>query len=179
MFPSFFPVTSALVARGKSLCSVVIMLPHCRLKFFSPSCCHYMISPHLLKIPFSPDFNFSHFLLHASWFSNSKVMTSNAWQISPLSCLILPYTSVKIFHGVAKSQTRQSDFTFTFHFHALEKEMATHSSVLAWRILHLSTPDRQTYLHWASYFLPFLLVNRRMLVSEASFSLLFPPHRLL
>ena len=37
-------------------------------------------------------------------------------------------------HGVSKSQTRLSDFTFTFHFHALEKEMATHSSVLAWRI---------------------------------------------
>ena len=35
---------------------------------------------------------------------------------------------------VAKSQTRLSDFTFTFHVHALEKEMATHSSVLAWRI---------------------------------------------
>ena len=37
-------------------------------------------------------------------------------------------------HGVAKRGTRLSDFTFTFHFHALEKEMATHSSVLAWRI---------------------------------------------
>ena len=37
-------------------------------------------------------------------------------------------------HGVAKSQTRLSDFTFTFLFHALEKEMAAHSSVLAWRI---------------------------------------------
>ena len=37
-------------------------------------------------------------------------------------------------HGVAKSQTGLSDVTFTFHFHALEKEMATHSSVLAWRI---------------------------------------------
>ena len=37
-------------------------------------------------------------------------------------------------HGVAKSRTRLGDFTFTFHFHALEKEMATHSSVLAWRI---------------------------------------------
>ena len=37
-------------------------------------------------------------------------------------------------HGVAKSQARLSDFTLTFHFHALEKEMATHSSVLAWRI---------------------------------------------
>ena len=37
-------------------------------------------------------------------------------------------------HGVAKSRTRLSNFTFTFHFHALEKEMATHSSILAWRI---------------------------------------------
>ena len=37
-------------------------------------------------------------------------------------------------HGVAKSRTRLRDFTFTFHFHALKKEMATHSSVLAWRI---------------------------------------------
>ena len=37
-------------------------------------------------------------------------------------------------HGVAKSLTQLSDFTFTFHFHALEKEMATHSKVLAWRI---------------------------------------------
>ena len=37
-------------------------------------------------------------------------------------------------HGVAKSRTRLSDFTFTFHFLALEKEMATHSSVIAWRV---------------------------------------------
>ena len=37
-------------------------------------------------------------------------------------------------HGVTKSRTRLNDFTFTFHFHALEKEMTTHSSVLAWRI---------------------------------------------
>ena len=43
-------------------------------------------------------------------------------------------------HGVPKSQTRLSDFTFTFHFHALEKEMATHSSVLAWRILGTGEP---------------------------------------
>ena len=37
-------------------------------------------------------------------------------------------------HGVAKSQARLSEFTFTFHFHVLEKEMAAHSSILAWRI---------------------------------------------
>ena len=39
-----------------------------------------------------------------------------------------------VVHGVTKSQTRLSDFPFTFHFHSLEKEMATHSSVVAWRI---------------------------------------------
>ena len=44
-------------------------------------------------------------------------------------------------HGVAKTQTRLSGFTFTFHFHALEKKMATHSSVLAWRIPGTGEPD--------------------------------------
>ena len=43
-------------------------------------------------------------------------------------------------HGVTKSQTRLSDFTLTFHFHALEKEMATHSSPLAWRIPWMGEP---------------------------------------
>ena len=43
-------------------------------------------------------------------------------------------------HGVAKRQTRPSDFPFTFHFHALEKEMATQSSVIAWRILGTGEP---------------------------------------
>ena len=43
-------------------------------------------------------------------------------------------------HGDAKSRTRLSDFTFTFPFHALEKEMATHSSVLAWRIPGTAEP---------------------------------------
>ena len=43
-------------------------------------------------------------------------------------------------HGVAKSQTRLSDFSFTFHFHALEKAVATHSRVLAWRIPGTAEP---------------------------------------
>ena len=53
------------------------------------------------------------------------------------SCLANPMdggTWWAAVHGVARIWTRLSDFTFTFHFHALEKEMATHSSVLAWRI---------------------------------------------
>ena len=59
------------------------------------------------------------------------------------SCLENPMhrgASWAAVHGVAKSQIRLSDFTFTFHFHALEKEMATHSSVLAWRIPGAAEP---------------------------------------
>ena len=63
-----------------------------------------------------------------------------------------------VVHGVVKSRTRLSDFTFTFHFHALEKEMATHSSVLAWRIPRTGQPgglpplgsQSQTWLKWLS-----------------------------
>ena len=46
-----------------------------------------------------------------------------------------------VVHGVTKSRTRLSAFTFTFRFHALEKEMATHSSILAWRIPGTGEPD--------------------------------------
>jgi len=62
-------------------------------------------------------------------------------------------------HGVAEGRTRLSDFTFTFHFHALEKEMATHSSVLAWRIPGTGEPGGlssmgshrvRTWLKWLS-----------------------------
>ena len=45
-------------------------------------------------------------------------------------------------HGVAKSRRQLSDFTFSFHFHALEKEMETHSSVLAWGIPGTGEPGR-------------------------------------
>ena len=48
-------------------------------------------------------------------------------------------------HGAAKSRTQLSDFTFTFHFHALEEEMATHSSVLAWRIPGTGEPGGHPY----------------------------------
>ena len=70
---------------------------------------------------------------------DTRFMLSGEGNGTPLqySCLENPmdggawWTTV---HGVSKNQTWLSDFTFTFHFHALEKEMATHSSVLAWRI---------------------------------------------
>ena len=50
-------------------------------------------------------------------------------------------------HGVAKSRTQLSNFTFTFHFHTLEKQMATHSSVLAWRIPGTGEPGRSMGSH--------------------------------
>ena len=50
--------------------------------------------------------------------------------------------SMAAVHGVAKSWARLSDFTLTFHFHALEKEMATNSSILAWRIPGTEEPSR-------------------------------------
>ena len=49
-------------------------------------------------------------------------------------------------HGVVKSRTGLRDFTFTFHFHALEKQMATHSNVLAWRIPGTVEPDGLPYM---------------------------------
>ena len=80
----------------------------------------------------------------------SKILTTSQYNIGEgngtpfqVSCLENPidggawWASV---HGVAKSRTRLSNFTFTFHFHALEKEMATHSSVLAWRIPGTAEP---------------------------------------
>ena len=53
-------------------------------------------------------------------------------------------------HGVAKSRTQLSDFPFTFHFHALEKEMATHSSALAWRIPGTGEPGGLPSMGWHS-----------------------------
>ena len=50
------------------------------------------------------------------------------------------YRSLAMVHGVAKSWTRLSNFTFTFRFHALEKAMATHSGTLAWRIPGMGEP---------------------------------------
>ena len=58
--------------------------------------------------------------------------STRAWKI--------PWTEEAAVQGVVKSQTRLSDFTFTFHFLALEKEMATHSSIFAWRVPRTGEP---------------------------------------
>ena len=81
------------------------------------------------------------FLFKAEWYS----IVYGEGNGTPLqySCLENPMDGGAWWaavHGVAESRTRLSDFPFTFHFHALEKEMATHSSVLAWRILGTGEP---------------------------------------
>ena len=74
---------------------------------------------------------------HGQIGNSRRIRQRRQWHPTPV---LLPGKSMDggawwaAVHGVAKSQTRLSDFTFSFHFHALEKEMATHSSVLAWRI---------------------------------------------
>ena len=69
------------------------------------------------------------------------ITDSMAVSLSELRGLVMDREAWRAaIHGVAKSQTRLSNFTFTFHFHALEKEMATHSSVLAWRIPGMREP---------------------------------------
>ena len=79
------------------------------------------------------------FNIHYYKFSNNLLKTFREGYGTPLqySCLENPMDGGAWWatvYGVAKSRTRLSDFTFTFYFHALEKEMATHSSVLTWRI---------------------------------------------
>ena len=100
--------------------------------------------------------NFSFLLLYLLWWAVisylwcyycKTIMTDGEGNGTPLqhSCLENPKDRVAWWaavHGVSKSRTRLSDFTFTFHFHTLEKEMATHSSVLAWRIPGMGEPGR-------------------------------------
>ena len=105
------------------------------------------------------EYSFSKFLW-ASWLLHTfehKVyhwLMSKWWKLPPssgegngnplqYSCLENPMDGRAWWaavHGVAKSRTRLSDFTFTSHFHALEKEMATHSSILAWKIPGIGEP---------------------------------------
>ena len=95
----------------------------------------YTHVPSLLSSPFHP--------LHIPPFNFLVSLVLRRWHPTPV---LLPGKSMDggawwaAVHGVSKSRTRLSDFTFTFHFHALEKEMATHSSVLAWRIPRMEEP---------------------------------------
>ena len=82
----------------------------------------------------------------------SKYTKAVAPHSSPLAWKI-PWTEEPggaAVHGVMKSWTRLSDLTFTFHFHALEKEMATHSSILAWEIPWTEEPGGLYIVHGAA-----------------------------
>ena len=81
--------------------------------------------------------------LACEFYTNREKSRRRQWHPTPV---LLPGKSMDggawwaAVHGVAKSRTRLSDFTLTFHFHAFEKEMATHSSTLAWRIPGMGEP---------------------------------------
>ena len=96
-------------------------------------------------------FNFSHLdsramggkviKINASNYHNSVLFITGSILSKILVCFVeLGYIFESSLYGVARSRTRLSDFTFTFHFDALEKEMATHSSILAWRIPEMVEP---------------------------------------
>ena len=98
---------------------------------------------------FKPIFSLSSFtsikrLLSSSLHSAIRVVSSAYGNPLQYSCLENPMDGGAWWaavHGVVKSRALLSDFTFTFHFHALEKEMATHSSILAWRIPGMEEPS--------------------------------------
>ena len=103
----------------------------------------FSLNKNLLEIYIVPDvkyYNLKKSLLSMTLYSlHMSSISYGESNGTPLqySCLENPMdggASKAAVPGVAKSRTRLSDFTFTFHSHALEKEMATHSSVLAWRI---------------------------------------------
>ena len=112
--------------------------------------CHLLVilcSVHLLKLCFYIFLLFSqssNYLLWIICFVFSVLGDSSYLQVREGNGTLLQYSSLEnpmvggawwaVVHGVAKSQAQLNNFTFTFHFHALEKEMATHSSVFAWRI---------------------------------------------
>ena len=78
--------------------------------------------------------SFHYFCLHAYTYMSEKAINGTPLQYSCLENPMDRGAWEAAVHGVATSWTQLSDFTFTFHFHALEKEVATHSGVLAWRI---------------------------------------------
>ena len=144
---------------------------HCADRYFPSVLC-------ALATPKNYDLNFRiHFELEVPYkwpfFSWTVYLSHGEGHGNPLqySCLENPMDGGAWWaavHGVTKSWTWLSDFTFTFHFHALEKEMATHSSVLAWRIQGMGLPSMGSHrighdwsdLAAAAYLSQILLLQR-------------------
>ena len=93
-----------------------------------------MVYGNIVDLPFGACCQYT-----ATWFSTTYINSSI------MDCFALEVEEAwwAAVHEVAKSRTQLNDFSFTFHFHALEKEMATHSSVLAWRIPGMGEPGRR------------------------------------
>ena len=121
-------------------CSTPGLSVHHQLLEFTQTHVHRVsdaIQPsHPLSSPSLPAPNPSQHQSLFQWVNSShEVILNNSWKI--------PWAEEPgglVVHGVARSRTWLSNFTFTFHFHALEKEMETHSSVLAWRIPGMGKP---------------------------------------
>ena len=102
--------------------------------FESSAKCHLLIPWFIFSIALITKTLCFTYFLSISLLWNSREGNDNPLQYSCLENPMDREAWWAAIHGVTKSWTRTSDFTFTFHFHALEKETATHSSVLAWRI---------------------------------------------
>ena len=111
IFPVMFPVMCSLILDQRPLDSRVMGSQIKKFSFF-----YYLLLYLVSALEVGGEGNGNP--LQYSCLENP--MDGGAWKVA--------------VHGVAESKTQLSDFTFTFYFHALEKEMATHSSVLAWRI---------------------------------------------
>ena len=119
VLPHFFMKQTSLSLSSHS-CSPTVFTLLFTVSDFCPMYLDYMIIDYsFYGVVFSIVESTFYFILH-TFFSQSSALQNAAQQ--------------NVVHGVVKSQTRLSNFPFTFHFHALEEEMATHSSVLAWRI---------------------------------------------
>ena len=117
-------------------CGIFSILSLFELKIVTFSPCPHMVIPWSVCYLCPNLFSYED-ASHSGLEPTSKTSGEGAGNPLQSSCLENPMDGGAWWaavHGVAKSWTRLSDFTFTFHFHALEKEMATHSSVLAWRI---------------------------------------------
>ena len=118
---------------------------------FDYNLCFSKFSPYLCFLYLPSHIVFLNFKLYASSYCLFGLPTSRRQSLGEANGTPLQYSCLEnpmdggawwaAVHGVVKSWTWLSDFTFTFHFHALEKEMATHSSILAWRVPGMGEPS--------------------------------------
>jgi len=139
----------------------VCILPHVLLSiYFSNTSFTHLIDTNLVKSSIeNKDVVYTCYRILLNMKKNEIIGEGNGTPLQ-YSCLENPMDRgawKAAVHGVAEGWTRLSDFSFTFHFHALEKEMATHSSVLAWRIPGTGEPGGLSSV--GSHILPHVLLS--------------------